>query len=145
MNRHRLLLLLAFLLVACLPAGANRGGFYYRYIKIEAVVHENNVWDIKETFDIVFEERRHGFYRYIPKGFKLEHKVDGEEREFRYACDIDNIKVKGWKYTIEDSDDDFCVIRIGDEDREVKGKQRYVITYTYTYPDDRLPDKDYLF
>ncbi|MCR5680539.1 MAG: DUF2207 domain-containing protein, partial [Prevotella sp.] len=46
---------------------------------------------------------------------------------------------------IEDSDDDFCVIRIGDEDREVKGKQRYVITYTYTYPDDRLPDKDYLF
>ena len=144
MSRRRFLWL-ALLLTVCLQASANRGGFYYKNISIEALVHENNVWDVTETFDIYFEEPRHGFYRYIPKGFQLTHKVDGEEQEFRYVCDIDDIEVDGWEFTTEDSDDEFCIIRIGDADREVSGNQRYVISYTYTYPDDRLANKDYLF
>lgn len=144
MNRLKFLWL-ALLLTVCLQANANRGGFYYKSISVEAVVHENNVWDVTETFDIFFEQPRHGFYRYIPKGFKLWHEVDGETEEFRYACKIDDIDVEGWDFTTEDSNDEFCIIRIGDADREVEGHQQYVISYTYTYPDDRIDDKDFLF
>ena len=131
----------------CLQASANRGGFYYKNISIEAVVHENNVWDITETFDIFFEEPRHGFYRYLPNGFNMKQKVKGEKglQEFRYECDIDDIDVEGWKFTTEDSNKDFCIIRIGDANHEVTGDQQYVISYTYSYPDDRLDNKDFLF
>ena len=117
MSRLRYLWLAIFFAL-CLPTSANRGGFYYKNISIEAVVHENNVWDVTETFDIFFEAPRHGFYRYIPNGFKVKHKVKGKKKEFRYACDIDDIDVEGWKFTTEDSDDDFCIIRIGDADRD---------------------------
>ena len=150
MNRHRFLWL-AFLLMACVQASANRGGFYYRNISIEAVVHENNVWDVTETFDIFFEEPRHGFYRFIPQSFDLTHKVADEgsskkkKVKFTYECDIDDIDVEGWDFTTEQRDNEFLVIRIGDSDREVEGNQRYVISYTYTYPDDRLTEYDYLF
>ena len=146
MSRRRFLWL-TLLLTVCLQTSANRGGFYYKNISIEAVVHENNVWDVTETFDIFFEEPRHGFYRYIPNGFKMKQKVKGEKglQEFRYVCDIDDIDVEGWKFTTKESNKDFCIIRIGDADYEVSGDQQYVISYTYSYPDDRIDSKDFLF
>ena len=140
---------LLLLLMLCLQVSANRGGFYYQNIAIDAVVHENNVWEIEESFDIVFEEPRHGFYRYIPHQFKLYHDVNPggtpDLRAFPYLVDIDHIRVDGGPFTTEDSNSDFCIVRIGDADREVEGLQHYVISYTYTYPDDRLPQRDYLF
>lgn len=146
--------LAVFLLLLCSgPAMADRGGFYYRNVLVEAVVHENNVWDIIERFDVVFTNRRHGIYRYIPCSFWLMHDVTGdkgykagdpEEVKFQYESDIDDVKVKGWPYKTEYKDDNL-VIRIGDKDREVKGRQTYIIRYKYTYRDDRRPDYDYLF
>ncbi len=140
---------LLLLFVSSLQASANRGGFYYRNIAIDAVVHENNVWDVEETFDIVFEEPRHGFYRYIPRQFSLNHNVSPggtpDLQQFRYIVDIDHISVDGAPFTTTDSNSDFCIVRIGNPDREVEGLQRYVIRYTYTYPDDRLPQGDCLF
>lgn len=133
------------LLAISTSVSANRGGFVYRNISLEAVVHENNEWEMTETFDIFFDQPRHGFYRYIPNSFKLKHKVDGKLESFPYRCVIDDISVDGWKFTTEDSNDEFCIIRIGDENREVEGLQRYEISYTFSYPDDRLADMDYLF
>ena len=146
-------LLLAVLLGAGLPASANRGGFYYENVNIDAVVFKNNTWDVTETFDIVYEEPRHGFYRYIPRSFKLWHDVSADKgdtgqedlREFRYVSEIDHISVPGWKYTTTDSNDEFCIIRIGNADREITGQAQYVIKYTYSYSDDRRPDYDYLY
>lgn len=146
MNRRRFLWL-TLLLTVCLQTTANRGGFYYKNISIEAVVHENNVWDVTETFDIFFEEPRHGFYRYLPYGFKMKQKVKGEKglQEFRYVCDIDDIDVEGWNFSTGESTKDFCIIRIGNANYEVSGDQQYVISYTYSYPDDRIDSKDFLF
>ena len=143
-NTLRFLAILLLLLVS-LTAGANRGGFVYRDINIKAVVHEDNMWEVKETFDIFFSQPRHGFYRYIPKQFQMEHEVDGEMQTFRYECRITDIDVEDWEFTTEDSNDEFCIIRIGDADREVEGLQRYVISYTFSYPDDRLAARDSLF
>lgn len=151
--RKSILFLLTALLCSCLSASANRGGFYYENVDIDAVVFKNNTWDVTETFDIVFEQPRHGFYRYIPRTFKLWHDVSADEgkpgredlREFPYVSKIDRISVPGWKYTTEDSNEDFCIVRIGDADREVTGRQRYIVKYTYSYSDDRRPAFDYLY
>jgi len=129
----------------CLNATADRGGFQYKKLAINATVTKDNTWKITETFDIFFNEPRHGFYRYIPRYFNLKHKVEGEVHEFAYECDIDDVSVDDWEYTTSESNDEFCIIRIGDADREVEGLQQYTINYTLTYPDDRLPDQDYLF
>jgi len=130
MKTIRRLLMLSLLLVATLTATANRGGFYYEDVDIYAEVLSDNVWEVTETFTIMFEEPRHGFYRYIPK---------------KGINEIDDIDVEGWEYTLEDGNDEFCIIRIGDADREVLGRQTYTITYRYTYVYEHQPEEYELY
>ena len=66
-------------------------------------------------------------------------------RRFPYESSIGNVSVDGWEYTTEESNKEFCIIRIGNAEREVEGDQQFVVHYTFTYPDDRLEDFDYLF
>lgn len=145
--------MLFLLLLGSVPAMANKGGFYYESIKVDAEVHENNVWDVTEHIKVYFTQSRHGIYRYIPCSFSLNHNVSGDkdyqkgspsEVTFQYESDIDNVSVDGWDFNTE-YDNGNLVIRIGDEDELVKGTQTYIIHYTYTYRDDRRPDYDYLF
>lgn len=159
MKKSRFLWLFVLLAVT-MSARADLGGFYYKNFHVDAVVHQDNVWDITETIDVFFEEPRHGIYRYIPLTFKLQHDVSLDEgnepkmiqgqvvqdwREFRYKSDVEKIKVEGGDFTTEDSNDDNCVIRIGSEWHEITGDHRYVIHYRYIYREDRRPNYDYLF
>lgn len=143
---RRLILLMA-VLAGCLTAWADRGGFHYTDIMVEAVVHENNVWEVKEVLTVDFTEPRHGIYRYIPWKFWLNHRVDGSEEpvRFNYISDIENVTVDHYAFNTETDDNGNLVIRIGDADREVTGLHTYVIHYTYTYHNDRRPNGDYLF
>lgn len=151
---------LSVLFAFTLVAKADRGGFYYKNFRVDAVVHSDNVWDITETIDVFFEEPRHGIYRYIPLTFSLSHDVSLDEgmepkvnqgqvvqdwREFKYRSEVEKVKVEGGDFTTEDSEDDFCVIRIGSEWHEVTGAHRYVIRYKYVYREDRRPNYDYIF
>ena len=153
-------LLLCVCLVAGLAAHADRGGFYYKNFRVDAVVHRNNVWEITEKMDVIFEEPRHGIYRYVPLTFKLDHDVSGDEgmnptviqgqqvqdwRTFPYRSEVEDYSVEGWPYSTEDSEEDAWVIRIGDADKEVIGPQQYVLHYKYIYREDRRPNYDYLF
>ena len=153
-------LLLIMLFATTVVARADRGGFYYKNFRVDAVVHRDNVWEITETIDVCFEEPRHGIYRYIPISFSLEHDVSQDEgnepkviqgqvvqdwRTFQYRSEVEDIEVEGGGYTTEDSDDSNCVIRIGSEWHEVTGDHRYVIHYKYIYRDDRRPNYDYIF
>ena len=159
MKKSRFLWLFVLLAVT-LTARADRGGFYYKNFRVDAVVHQDNVWDITETIDVFFEEPRHGIYRYIPTKFSLQHDVSQDEgnepqviqgqvvqdwQTFNYRSKVKDIKVEGGDYTTEDSDENNCVIRIGSEWHEVTGDQRYVIHYKYVYREDRRPNYDYIF
>lgn len=151
MSTHisRILVSLAMLLTA-IHASADRGGFYYESIKYEAYVHKNNVWDVKETFVLNYLEPRHGFYRFIPMSFTLYHNVSTtpsmpQNEEFRYVIGIDDISVAGGPIYEEKEEYNNYTVQIGDPGEEVSGLHTYEISYTYTYPDDRRPDKDYLF
>lgn len=159
MKKSRFLWLFVLLAVT-LTARADRGGFYYKNFRVDAVVHQDNVWDITETIDVFFEEPRHGIYRYIPTKFSLQHDVSQDEgnepqviqgqvvqdwQTFNYRSKVKGIKVEGGDYTTEDSDENNCVIRIGSEWHEVTGDHRYVIHYKYVYREDRRPNYDYIF
>lgn len=158
--KHLRFVLLLILVAVGLSSKADRGGFYYRAFRVEAVVHPNNVWDVTELIDVTFTEPRHGIYRYIPTTFWLEHdvsedpgrtprviqgKVVQDWRKFTYQSKVNSVSVEGAPFTTEDSDDEFCVIRMGDADRELIGDHSFVVHYTYTYRDDRRPSYDYLF
>ena len=78
MKKSRFLWLFVLLAVT-MSARADLGGFYYKNFRVDAVVHQDNVWDITETIDVFFEEPRHGIYRYIPLTFKLQHDVSLDE------------------------------------------------------------------
>ena len=159
MKMSRFLWLLIGLLCSVV-AKADRKGFHYENFHVEAVVHQDNVWEITETIDVFFDEPRHGIYRYVPLRFSLEHDVSQDEgmhqqviqgqvvqdwRTFKYKSEVDDVEVEGGEFTTEDSDDDTFVVRIGDADSEVLGKHRYVIKYKYVYREDRRSNYDYLF
>lgn len=144
---------LLLLLMGSMPASADLGGFYYDKVHVDAVVHENNVWDITERFEVVFTSERHGIYRYIPSSFWLWHDISGDKDykadmprkiKYQYESDIEDMRVDGWQYRTENKDDNY-VVRIGDEDEYVSGRQTYVLHYKYIYREDRRPDHDYLF
>lgn len=138
------------LLVAGLTAWADRGGFHYRNISVEANVNKNNEWRVTERLDVVFDEPRHGIYRYIPQSFWLNHDMADIEggasrlKRFDYQSRISDLSVEGAAYETEE-DNGNLVIRMGDANHEVVGDKTYVIHYTYTYRDDRVPAYDYLF
>lgn len=144
------MILMIVMLIASMTARADRGGFYYDHIDVKAVVHENNVWDVKETFKVVFLEPRHGIYRYIPMKYWLTHDVSEETgadepdlRRFDYIIDVKDIEVEGGAVNLDEENGN-KIIRIGDADTEITGNKTYVIYYRLVYHDDRRPDYDYL-
>lgn len=145
----RKILSILLFLVSSLTAMADLGGFYYKDIDIRAEVSIDNVWTITETETVVFQEPRHGVYRYIPETFRHDVNVaeKGEEanwQHLRYVPVLSDVDVKGWNYTTESDNGNF-VLRIGDADITVTGEQTYVITYCYAFPDDRTPTYDWLY
>ncbi len=139
-----LLLLFAFVPQVLL---ADDGGYYIRNYHVDLTVHENNVYDVTETVDLTFTEQRHGFYRYVPYTFKWNVDDESQTKGYRtldYVCDINNVKVDGWDFDVEDQDDN-TVIRIGSENSTVIGDQTYIIHYTFVYPEDRIDSYDFLY
>lgn len=144
-NKLTKLSALLLVLLFSISAKANLGGYYYSAIQVDAVVHENNTWEITEREDVVFTEPRHGVYRYIPYTFSLDVEGDnGEAINQKYECKIDDLEVSGGEYTTDDEDNNI-VIRIGSEDELVTGPHTYIIKYTLSLPDDRTPDFDFIY
>ncbi len=136
----------AVILLVCstFPAFADDGGFTITNYQVEAVLHENNVVEQTETIDVNFSRRRHGIYRSLPEYMYVSRRIDGKKTVMKYRNRIKAVKVSGAPFDV-DSEDDFCLIRIGDEDRTVIGDQRYLISFRYVMPDDRTEDSDFLF
>jgi len=142
--------LLLLLLLSSATALADRKGFHFESIDIEAQVTKSNEWHVTERLDVVYDYPRHGIYRYIPEAFSLNHDLADIEggpsrlEKFHYQSKISDLVVEGWPYETKTEDDNF-IIRLGDADREVTGRQTYIIHYTYAYRDDRVAAYDYLF
>lgn len=135
------ILLIALFFVSLSTFAVNRDdGYKIDKFVYEAQVHADNSWTVKETIDVEFLEPRHGIYQFILEHFNVNH--DG--LDFAYSTGIDNIKVEGGKTKIN-TENEYTVVRIGDENHTITGPKTYVISYTLQYSDDRYEGNDLIF
>lgn len=130
--RSLLLLFLPILLIA--PAkechAEEDDGFYIENMDIEVKANTDRSYDIIETIDCYFTKERHGINRTLSKASTTEHEVR-----------IEDVNVTGAPFEYSSNGN----IKIGDPDQTIKGKQRYVISYTLWHYADSESDADYLY
>ena len=105
---------------------------------INMKVNENNTYDITETIVANFTaSNKHGIIRKIPLSNTVK-RLDGSTS--RNRAKVSNISVNN-EYT-KDNSNGYVSLKIGDPDKTIRGKQEYVIKYTYDIGSDPLKDAD---
>ena len=135
------LIIFLFLTFFLLPFNVNAmEAFTIDKYDIKVKVNEDNTLDIVEDLTVNFTEKRHGIMRNIPLVNNVR-RVDGTSNKIRAR--VRNIKVNTkFSTSIENNDK---VIKIGDANKYVIGKQNYVISYTYDLKKEKNKDFDELY
>ena len=124
-----IILIFSFLLIILNSAYINADSPTYntdRY-NVDVEINKDNSFNFKEMIDVDFTSPSHGIYRNIPISSKY---------------DIKNIVVRNHYFTILNKENN-KVIRIGDPDKLVEGKESYIIKYKIAgYSQGK---KDYLY
>lgn len=107
---------------------------------INMIVNEDNTFEITENIAVYFNVEKHGIYRKIPLRNTVR-RMDGTKSN--NMAKITDISVSE-KYTIG-YEDQYKVIKIGDEDQELIGPHTYTIKYKYDIGRDPLKDADELY
>src|SRR5688572_4814313 len=111
---------LLFLLLCCIPAGIRAEAFVIKNYHIEVNFTEEGYADFEEIIEVEFSEARHGIIRFIPLHFTSE----GRSLYWK----LKNAKVQGYKFSTGREADNY-IIKIGDPNTYVEGRQKYVIRY----------------
>ncbi|MCI9598669.1 MAG: DUF2207 domain-containing protein [Firmicutes bacterium] len=111
---------------------------------VDVTVEEDNSLEITETISVDFHRAKHGIFRYIPLEGTAYYKVGGEDVEQSRNMKIDQVKVNGYEYDTYKENGNL-VIRVGDEDVTVTGKQTYKISYRCRLYDDKIDAYDMLY
>lgn len=132
------LFLVAFILLvsSAVPAFASNTKhptkkFYLESYDVNINVLENNTLEITEKISAYFNVDQHGIFRKIPETNYIQ-RADG-------STDFVDAKVKNVSVSESydaDTEDNYYVIRIGDEDRTVLGSHDYTISYSYVMGKD---------
>ncbi len=127
---------------------ADEGGYTIEDYQVEAVYHKNNTITAQETIQVNFSSPRHGIYRSIPLnmyvGYSKEDDPDQTKNPERYKIQIEDLKVTGDSYDVED-EDGVENIQIGDADQYVTGEHTYHISYTLVIPEDYREGYDFIY
>jgi uncharacterized membrane protein YgcG len=113
----RFLSFLIGLLCLALPAGAQ--DFVIENYRVDIRVQPSGEFLVEEIIDVNFYGQMHGIFREIPRVYK----VDGK----KWKVKLKNVKVEDWP--VEKSWGNNLTLKIGDPNRYVSGRQRYVIRY----------------
>ncbi len=122
----RVLLPLILLLFSTLLFGAT--DYSIESLESHVVINEKGVWDVSEAIVMHFHKPLHGFYRYLPYEF-----IDTKAR-------VSHIKASDKLH--EERKRGFVILRLGDADRTVTGRQEYSIGFRYDIGIDPYPDYD---
>lgn len=148
---QRILHIICTFLLCLAVAKAQDDGYYYRSWETEATVSADNTWRVDERYNVYFTEQSHGMYRYIQREFGSPRNVneDGQPLDVRYKVYIPEVEVtyaEGAETWIKPKDENNCAfVSWGEFSKWVEGEQHYRLGYTYSYPDDRVAARDYLF
>ena len=114
--------------------------YYFESYDVSINVLENNTLEITEKISAYFNTDKHGIYRKIPTTNYIERE-DGSKG-------VTEAKVKNVSVSENyeaDTDGNYYVIQIGDEDRTVIGPHDYTISYSYVMGKDIGDDFDELY
>lgn len=111
-------LLVVVLLALAVPAFAEY--FVIRDYDVVVRFEKDGTLQFTETIDVEFVSERHGIFRAIP----LVNRIQGRRKKLI----INDVEVDGWPFS-KGYEDNNLMLKIGDPDRFVNGKQRYVIRY----------------
>ena len=129
MNPRKIFILLLGSLLLSTPAMAEY--FHIQSYRINVEITREGYADFEEIIEVVFSEPRHGIFRFIP----LHSEVNGKRVERL----IRNIETEGVPSgTSRESGN--LVIKIGDRDVFVEGRQVYRIRYRVLNPLDFFED-----
>lgn len=93
--------------------------------KVAVVITDEGYADFTETIEVLFSEPRHGIFRQIP----LKSEVNGKT----VVRILRDIKVQGFRFSTSKEGNNL-VLKIGDPDTYVDGRQVYQITYRVLNP-----------
>ncbi len=106
-------------------------------------ISEKGYFDVIENYDLNFEAQKHGIFRTIQTEYDL---LNSEGQQEKRKIKIDNIDVPNHKFEapfdFQQKLEDNLIIKIGDKDKTVFGKQHYEITYRVF--DAFLFEKDFI-
>jgi len=94
--------------------------YYIQHFDIKIDINEAGYFDVTETIDVFFTEKRRGIIREIPRVVN----INGKEQSIKF----DNINVEDRKIKTSRKDG-MQVIRIGSKNTYVNGAQQYIIHY----------------
>jgi uncharacterized membrane protein YgcG len=98
---------------------------------------------VTETIEVDFgSQLKHGIFRYIPVRYHFDDRND-RVYDLRVRS-VTDAQGRGWKYETNDGGSS-VVIKIGDPDRQISGRQTYKIAYDVSGVLNGLPDHDELF
>lgn len=107
---------------------------------VNIVVNENNKLEIVETIDTNFKSEKHGIIRIIPTKNNI-YRADGTSQVSKSRIKINSISDD---YTMQRVNGKYS-IKIGDANKTLIGKQRYVIDYDYFLRKDNSDRYDELY
>ena len=93
--------------------------------KVAVVITEEGYADFTETIEVLFSEPRHGIFRHIP----LKSEVNGKT----VVRILRDVAVPGFRFSTSKEDNNL-VLKIGDPDVYVEGRQVYHISYRVLNP-----------
>lgn len=128
--------ILACLILACASVCTQaQDGYSINNYDVLIRVNKDASLDITESISVHFDISSHGIFRMIPYKYKRQPVKAGEEKADRQLetggytrVIIENIAVKGWKYSTSNVNG-YKQIKIGDKNKYVDGDQEYVISY----------------
>ena len=148
-------LLLALVLSLCAPicamaATPDESDFLSRYAQepyvvtdcqMQVVVSKYNVLAVTETYQVYFNEARHGIYRYLPLRNQLT-RTDGSTAVV--TARVSQVDTGADECSHEVSNDKY-VLRLGSEDETITGPHTYTIRYNYDLGLDTVKNADELY
>lgn len=142
---NTILLALVFLLpVADTPGPANADeGWVINSFDAQIAVQSNGSLLVREDLSVDFRQlAKHGIFRDIPVVYRYN---DTHDR--LYTLSVRSVvDGSGAQYKYQTSrEGNFLRIKIGDPDKTISGRQRYVITYEVTGTLNGFPDHDELY
>ena len=121
---------------------AEETDYYIKSLDVDITVHEDNVYDVTETYVYDFIEPHHGPVREIPTNHYREY---GDGKKSYVIARVSDFQVKSPDANTEVSEEDGAYY-IGSSDEDYTGEHTYVMSYTYSIlSPDPLDDADELY